>query len=904
MKNLNEKGFTLIETLVVISILSIVLSVSIWGGIKLIDKSKEKSYQVTLNNIETISKNYMQENIDKFTFLVDDNNSEYFCITIQDLVDMGYFKNNIIGTKYGKKDSEILSKNSYIYIERDKYQNINSTFLKPNDPKNEKCGVSGANQYGIIKIDINPLGFAKSKEAIFTFNVNGMDDSDENNYSFKYKIDDDEYHNIPGYKGITLNRNCKVYGAIFKGNKLLKQASKEVNKIDNESPSGAVFLNQETENTNKLSIDSSKVEDKGCGIKTIEYGISTSNSCTNVKYQKSNKFTTTKSGNHYGCVRAIDKLDNEAIIRSEPKNISMEEEIIHSYHCNNKTEGILPYAMNYTGDCEVIDDGNKNYRIKFLTSGILTFSSDINNAELFLVGGGGAGSKTWPSGGGGGGGYVNQGDFDLQKNVSYILTIGAGGVHNGGDGQATSIKEGSTVLLEAHGGVGGGTNGGAGGSGGGGGVSNMANNQGDSCYGVAGGSNGNNGVTSAAGFCKVGEGGKGIGENKTTKEFGEEKGDLYAGGGGSGGYPNGGSGGSGGGGNGGCPGINSCIGNNGDTNTGGGGGGSCNGFDAGNGGTGIIVLRNDRSNKATFVVSYKCANISKGLEPYAMNYTGNCEIIPDGQWDYRIRFLTSGKLTLNQDFLVDLMLVGGGGGGSGGYGINNDNRFEQKVPGGGGGAGGHVFVKNSEKLEKNHEYNIVIGQGGTGGEGGPNYKAGGTGGKTKFEYDSKNSYYALGGEGGAKGGAGGGGEIDMAKITTNGGVNGAHGGSGGGWCPFDGNVGYKEFNDQKYLIEYAGGGGGGYPGTWDNNIGKYTFNKKDCWNPWGSHYGRSKEYNNSLSYSEQIKGNGGSYWGYNGNSAADNSGGGGGGGGAVPSELGQAHGGNGGSGVVSIRNHR
>lgn len=67
--------------------------------------------------------------------------------------------------------------------------------------------------------------------------------------------------------------------------------------------------------------------------------------------------------------------------------------------------------FTYTGTYSFIDDGSKNWRIRFLTSGTLVFQKIGTNIDLFLVGGGGGGGPGWPgdpyhAGGGGGGGYT------------------------------------------------------------------------------------------------------------------------------------------------------------------------------------------------------------------------------------------------------------------------------------------------------------------------------------------------------------------------------------------------------------------------------------------------------------------------------------------------------------------
>ncbi len=221
--------------------------------------------------------------------------------------------------------------------------------------------------------------------------------------------------------------------------------------------------------------------------------------------------------------------------------------------------------FTYTGQYQLIDDGKvnkkQNWRIKFLTSGTLTFTKAPGAIDVFLVGGGGSARY-----GGGGGGYTFTGLVNAQVKTAYTVTIGAGGTSSGNGGNTTAFG------LTASGGKGtGAKNGAAGGSGGGG------------FRKGAGGSNGGNG---GAGD----EGSLGAGQGKTTREFGESTGTLYAGGG-AGAY---GTAGSGGGGTGASSYAAATC--DGKVNTGGGGGGieySSNGV--AKGGSGIAVIRNHRS---------------------------------------------------------------------------------------------------------------------------------------------------------------------------------------------------------------------------------------------------------------------------------------------------------------------
>ena len=235
----------------------------------------------------------------------------------------------------------------------------------------------------------------------------------------------------------------------------------------------------------------------------------------------------------------------------------------------NLTQPVLDSApkFTYTGTYEYIDDGDGNWRIKFLTSGVFT-PLRVMTIDAFLVGGGAGGKNNGTNAFGGGGGYTNTvKSIQLSANTNYNIIIGAGGAPGGNGGETSGFE------LTAAGGNGkdGGSGGGAPGIG-----------PGD------GGSDGSNGG-SASGILGYETPG-GTGQGTTTREFGESPGTLYSGGGGGGVQGNTLSkGGLGGGGAGskstGTP-------ENGQENTGGGGGGiDSKSKSGGYGGSGIAIIR-------------------------------------------------------------------------------------------------------------------------------------------------------------------------------------------------------------------------------------------------------------------------------------------------------------------------
>ena len=447
----------------------------------------------------------------------------------------------------------------------------------------------------------------------------------------------------------------------------------------------------------------------------------------------------------------------------------------------------LKPSYTYTGQSQLIDDGDGNWRIKFITSGTLTFN-DLGNGssgvDIFLVGGGGGGGSTrtqtirgsfgkhsnsWGTydgayvnrndGGGGGGGYTKtMTNISMAASTSYNIVIGAGGAAGSGDnasGSAGGTTQISNITDASVSGGSGGTYeaGGNGGSGGGASAYHKqwtvipctANKR--ACLSVS------DEYTNATAGASNGGSSSGTGQGRTTREFGSSNGTLYAGGGGGGAQNNtsgsNAAGGSGGGGAGHTAGA---------ANTGGGGGGGSAG------GSGIVIIRNHASSGTTGGVSY--------------TYTGDSEFISDGGDNWRIKFLTSGTLTFSSlgtaSSGIDLFLVGGGSA---------------------EGGGGYTATHKGLSIAKGTSYSIVVGSGGT-----SSSVNGGT---------SSGFGKSVNGGQGKDGGSGAGGSGYVNDGAT-GGSNGGNGGLGGdNWTGGTGQgTTTREFGESSGAL-YAGGGGGG-----------------------------------------------------------------------------------------------
>ena len=246
----------------------------------------------------------------------------------------------------------------------------------------------------------------------------------------------------------------------------------------------------------------------------------------------------------------------------------------------NFTYNLKAPKFSYTGKYMVVNGESSDWNIKLLSSGTFIFLNDTSAIDVFVVGGGGGGCLADSygydiHGDGGGGGYTKtQKNILVEKGNSYTITIGSGGAGvNGSPWVGGTGGTTSAFGVSASGGKGGSGNvagwgvGGSGGSGGG-------------ICGGSGGSNGGNGINGDSNPLNPGTIGKG--QSSNTRAFGENNGELFAGGGGGAWKYTAGAGGAGGGGNAGVAGT---------ANTGGGGGAGGINLPAQAGGSGIAIIR-------------------------------------------------------------------------------------------------------------------------------------------------------------------------------------------------------------------------------------------------------------------------------------------------------------------------
>ncbi len=100
MQKLNRKGFTLIELLSIIIILGLITGITITVVLTTMEKAKERSKKLTRDNIAGQAEEYIYEGFADGNW-TSSGEEEYKCVTVQDLVDAGYFKQDIVNGAEG-----------------------------------------------------------------------------------------------------------------------------------------------------------------------------------------------------------------------------------------------------------------------------------------------------------------------------------------------------------------------------------------------------------------------------------------------------------------------------------------------------------------------------------------------------------------------------------------------------------------------------------------------------------------------------------------------------------------------------------------------------------------------------------------------------------------------------------
>ncbi len=156
---MNNKGFTLIELLVTIILISILMTISTVSVIGLLNKSKQKSYDILIKNIETATENFYEEcdnanlietKINAFCVekisTIPNTNNKVATVSLKDLVNYGFLKssskNNNNKTVTNPKDNNDIGDCKITITKNIDNKGIVTYTITPVSNTNESCPAS------------------------------------------------------------------------------------------------------------------------------------------------------------------------------------------------------------------------------------------------------------------------------------------------------------------------------------------------------------------------------------------------------------------------------------------------------------------------------------------------------------------------------------------------------------------------------------------------------------------------------------------------------------------------------------------------------------------------------------------------------------------------------------------
>ena len=368
-KRKKDKGFTLIELLATIAILAIVSGFAIYVAVTLIGNSKKNSYLITINNIEDKAVDYLNENSDKLFFEEYDDDIEYRCITVDELVDMGYFKPNIIDSKVS--DDKYVKLDDYIYVARNVKSKtvVKEKYLFEFDEELHLCNKT-IEAEGNVLISVTPDGYSKYKDVTIKYTLKNYYNVGDYSYEFKYEENDNSCKNVNcsvvekyslisddgDVKKIRVHDNGKITGYI-KG--INASESVVINNIDITGPNITI----ETNGNNYVKTINSKisVDDIGIGADENTYKYIYSNKISavpNIKFNNGNSYSlSNKTGIYYLIVEACDKLGNCSKKISDKLYIDNTKPVIQ---INNDLVKVYGVSFDLMEGVTITDNVDKN----------------------------------------------------------------------------------------------------------------------------------------------------------------------------------------------------------------------------------------------------------------------------------------------------------------------------------------------------------------------------------------------------------------------------------------------------------------------------------------------------------------------------------------------------------------
>lgn len=262
-KRKSNGGFTKVELLAILSILSLVISITVTTSIEVINKSKIKGYLTTKNNVTLAAGNFVTDSTDLPEW-IDGNNCrgekpcQYQCVTVGSLLNQGYYSESALGSEIAK--GKKLNKNHSVYIER----NTNNQTITHRELNASEC----SNPNGNIEFSISPSGWSKEKEITITYILDGNYELDGLGYSYSSNGNNNLYQNFNSRKitkTIRVTDNKTLTAKIGSD----REEAIVISKIDNDNPTGTINLNNQVSDNKKANII---LNDTKSGVQSYYFG--------------------------------------------------------------------------------------------------------------------------------------------------------------------------------------------------------------------------------------------------------------------------------------------------------------------------------------------------------------------------------------------------------------------------------------------------------------------------------------------------------------------------------------------------------------------------------------------------------------------------------------------------------
>lgn len=363
--NKSKGGFTLIELLATIAVLAVVVTIAIFAIVGIINRSKEKGYKATENNVIDAANDMILENPELSGWNTGDSSScygetacQYQCVTVDDLISIGYFKSDVLKSEVAKDTP--LKKEDTVYIERDIVTKT-ITYRVFNSPV---CSSDSANNTNAnIDFSVEPLGWSNKKTITIKYKLHSIKDIESSSYSYSYTGTNTSDNSAKNNQQFTSEAAVETIDVISNGTLVAKinddiEKTLSISQIDNSKPTGSIVSNHKLANNQTVTIT---MTDNEAGIKGFYFGKEDPTN-TEVTYENvDNKKTVsvTKEVNSAGIwyLRVIDLAGNY----SDVSKVTFYETLLS---ISNAT--VTPYR--------IIDENGATYTLPTTSSGVSVYS--------------------------------------------------------------------------------------------------------------------------------------------------------------------------------------------------------------------------------------------------------------------------------------------------------------------------------------------------------------------------------------------------------------------------------------------------------------------------------------------------------------------------------------------------